>query len=129
VSLQAARVGREAAKALVRRGRNAAMRFKGYLLRNRGRRLAWRDAVNGGRYVGDLVTQHITIGEKRFNLITLRADDPVTLADPGPVCACAARRLPLAIRLRGFERVARGTATYAFGACGKPETVGTARRS
>jgi hypothetical protein len=89
------------------------MRFQVYLLRYRGRRLAWRNVMNGPKYIGDLVTHHVTMGEERFNVLTLRPDDP---AVPSPVPPLYEAVLlgfsPLALRLRGFERVERGTAIY-----------------
>lgn len=90
------------------------MRFKIYLLRYRGRRLSWREVVNGPRYVGDLVSERVTVGEEQFSLLTLRCNDPEV---PSPVPALYEPVLlgfsPLALRVRGFERVERGTS-----ACG-----------
>jgi hypothetical protein len=89
------------------------MRFKVYLLRYRGRRLAWREVVNGPKYIGDLVSEQITVGEERFNLISLRADDPVA---PSPIPPLYEPVLlgffTLAFRLRGFESVNRGTSSF-----------------
>jgi len=86
------------------------MRFRVFLLRHRGRRLAWREVVNGPRYVGDLVSEQVTLAEERFSLLTLRCDDPVV---PSPIPALYQPTLlsfsPLALRLRGFERVERGS--------------------
>jgi hypothetical protein len=45
------------------------MRFKVYLLRYRGRRLAWRDVVNGPKYVGDVVSAEVTYGEERYQVL------------------------------------------------------------
>lgn|SRR5688572_18252141 len=89
------------------------MRFKVYLLRDRGRRLPWRDVINGPNYVGDLVSEQVTIGEGRFNLIRLRAEDP---AVPSPIAPLYEPVLlgffTLAFRLRGFESVSRGTSAF-----------------
>jgi hypothetical protein len=89
------------------------MRFKVHLLRYRGRRLAWRDVINGPAHVGDLVSEHVTLAEEHFNLVTLRCDDPVV---PSPIPALYQPVLlgfsPLAFRLRGFERVERGTSVF-----------------
>jgi len=86
------------------------MRFKVYLLRYRGHRLAWRDVLNGSSHVGDLVSHEVTMGEERFSVLTLRSEDPMV---PSPVPALYEPVLvgfaPLAFRLRGFERVERGT--------------------
>jgi hypothetical protein len=90
-----------------------AVRFKVYLLRYRGRRLAWRDVVNGQRHVGNLLSEQVGVGEERYSLITLRGDDPMT---PSPIPPLYEPVLlgfaPLAFRLRGFERVERGTGVY-----------------
>jgi hypothetical protein len=89
------------------------MRFKVYLLRYRGRRLPWRDVVNGQKYVGDLVSEQVTIGAERYNLISLRAADPVA---PSPIPTLYEPVLlgfsTLAFRLRGFESVNRGTSSF-----------------
>lgn len=91
------------------------MIFKVLLLRNRGRRLPWRDVVNGPRHVGHLITHSIDIAGERYNVATLRPVDP--MAEP-PVPALYEPVLlgfsVLAFRLRGFERV--DTARGAFGA-------------
>jgi hypothetical protein len=55
------------------------MRFRVYLLRYRGRRLSWRDVVNGPKYVGDLISELVTVGEERYELLTLRSEDPACL--------------------------------------------------
>ena len=49
--------------------------FKVFLLRNRGRRLAWRDVVNGPRYVGQLTTYAIDIDGERYQVASLRPSD------------------------------------------------------
>jgi hypothetical protein len=90
------------------------MRFKVYLLRHRGRRLAWREVLNGPHCIGDLVTHHITIGRERFTVLTLQSDDPPI---PSPIPSLYEAVLlgfsPLALRIRGFERIERGTGTHA----------------
>jgi hypothetical protein len=53
------------------------MRFKVYLLRKRGRRLAWRDVQNGPRYVGQLVSYAVDKAGERYTVLALRPDDPV----------------------------------------------------
>jgi hypothetical protein len=89
------------------------MRFKVYLLRYQGRRLAWRDVINGPKYVGDLVSEQVTLGEERYNVISLRAEDPVA---PSPIPPLYEPVLlgffTLAFRLRGFESVNRGTSAF-----------------
>jgi hypothetical protein len=86
------------------------MRFKVYLLRYRGHRLAWRDVLNGSAHVGDLVCHEMAIGEERFSVLTLRSEDPM-VASPIPALyePVLLGFAPLAFRLRGFERIERGT--------------------
>jgi hypothetical protein len=89
------------------------MRFKVYLLRNRGRRLAWRDVVNGPKYVGDIVSEQITVGEDRYNLMSLRSQDPMVPSPIPPLYEPVLLGIfPLALRLRGFEAVSRGTHSF-----------------
>jgi hypothetical protein len=89
------------------------MRFKVYLLRYRGRRLPWRQVSNGPKLIGDLISEQVTIGEERYNVITLRAEDP---ARPSPIPPLYEPVLlgffTLAFRLRGFESVTRGTGSF-----------------
>lgn len=74
---------------------------------------AWRDVVNGPKYVGDLVSEHVTIGEGRYQLLTLRPSDPVA---PSPLVPLYEPVLlgffTLAIRVRGFELLNRGTGAF-----------------
>jgi hypothetical protein len=90
------------------------MRFRVYVLRHRGRRLPWRDVINGPRYVGDLVTHHVTVGEERFEVAELRGTDAIA---PPPIPPLYEPVLlgfaPLAFRLRGIERVQRGGEIFA----------------
>ena len=89
------------------------MRFKVSLLRYRGRRLPWRDVSNGPKYIGDLVSEQITMGRERYNVISLRAEDPVA---PSPIPPLYEPVLlgffTLAFRLRGFESVSRGAGSF-----------------
>jgi hypothetical protein len=86
------------------------MRFRVYLLRYHGRRLPWRDVV---KYVGDLISDLVTVGEERYELLTLRSEDP---AMPSPIAPLYEPVLvgffTLALRLRGFESVNRGRSTF-----------------
>jgi hypothetical protein len=75
---------------------------------------AWLGAKwSTGRSTWDLVSEQITVGEERFNLISLRADDPVA---PSPIPPLYEPVLlgffTLAFRLRGFESVNRGTSSF-----------------
>src|SRR5687767_7800024 len=91
----------------------SSMRFKVSLLRHRGRRLAWRDVSNGPKYVGDLVSEQITIGAERYNMISLRPDDPVAAPlIPALYEPVLLGFFTLAFRLRGFESVSRGRASF-----------------
>jgi hypothetical protein len=90
------------------------MRFKVFVLRHRGRRLSWRDVHNGPSFIGHLVTHEMAVGEEKVRVATLRADDP---AAPTPIPPLYEPVLfgvsPLALRLRGFERVERSSGTFA----------------
>jgi hypothetical protein len=89
------------------------MRFKVSLLRYRGRRLEWQEVVNGPKYTGDLVSEQITIGPERYNLISLRAEDPVAASPIPPLYEPVLLGFfTLALRLRGFESVNRGTESF-----------------
>ncbi|MFN2646853.1 MAG: hypothetical protein ABR570_17835 [Burkholderiales bacterium] len=85
------------------------------LLRTRGRRLVWRDVVNGPRYTGQLTTHSIEIDGERYAVATLRPTDSTKgelipeLYEPVLLGFSI-----LAFRLRGFERV--DSARGAFGA-------------
>src|SRR6267142_1382813 len=54
------------------------MRFRVYPLRYRGRRLAWREVINGPTYVADLHTHEVKAGEERCTVATLLPDDPAS---------------------------------------------------
>jgi len=89
------------------------VRFKVYLLRQRGRRLPWREAQNGPAYVGTLVTHREEHGGERYNVTTLQPDDPMSTDRPPPLCeAVLLGFAPIAFRLRGFERVGQGDNAY-----------------
>jgi hypothetical protein len=90
------------------------MRFKVSLMRRRGRRLPWREVMNGQNYVGELVTHLVHHGEEQFEVATLRL----------PGCPKGRELVPdlyepvlirfatLAFRLRGYERVGDGENAY-----------------
>ena len=82
------------------------MRFRVYLLRHHGRRLAWREVCNGRSAVGELVTSIRLVGDTRYLVASLMpVEEPVSgplLPDLyEPVLTGVA---PLALRLRGIER-------------------------
>ena len=82
------------------------MRFKVYLLRRRGRRLAWRDVVNGPCHVGEVVTHGVEMGTERYLVATLRPPDPIAAAPvPELYEPVLVGFSTLAFRLRGYERV------------------------
>jgi hypothetical protein len=82
------------------------VRFKVYLLRRRGRRLPWRQVMEGPFFVGELISHSVEAGGERYKMLTLRPPDPMA---PSPVPELyepvLVRFAPLAFRLRGFERV------------------------
>jgi hypothetical protein len=89
------------------------MRFRVYLLRYRGRRLPWRHVVNGPKYVGDLVSEQVTVAEERYERLTLRSEDPAVPSGIPPLYEPVLLGFfTLAVRLRGFESVNRGTSTF-----------------
>lgn len=86
------------------------MHFKIYLMRRRGRRLPWREVANGPSFVGELTTYSVDHGRERYRVATLvLSGSPMakelvpTLYEPVLVSVG-----PLALRLRGFERVGQG---------------------
>lgn len=83
------------------------MRFKVYLLRQRGRRLPWREAKNGPVYVGTLVTHMEERGGERYKVTQLQPDaGPMSQERPPDLYeAQVIGFAPIAFRLRGFERL------------------------
>jgi hypothetical protein len=82
------------------------VKFKVSLLRKRGRRLSWRDVVNGPSHVGDLVTHDLVLRGWRYNVASLRPGDPMTQSPiPDLYEPVLVGFAPLAFRLRGYERV------------------------
>jgi hypothetical protein len=89
------------------------MRFRVYLLRYRGQRLDWRDVVNGPKYVGDLISEQVTVGDERYELLTLRSEDPAVASPVPPLYEPVLLGFfTLAVRLRGFESVNRRTSSF-----------------
>jgi hypothetical protein len=89
------------------------MRFKVYLLRHRGRRLAWRDVHNGRSYVGRLAMHVEHRNGEHYRVLKLEPSDPISENRPPalyePVLLAFA---PLALRLRGFERIEEQNGGY-----------------
>jgi hypothetical protein len=89
------------------------LRFKVYLLRQRGRRLSWREAQNGPTYVGRLVTHSEEHGGERYSVTRIQPDDPMASGSmPELYEAVLLGFAPIAFRLRGFERVGQGGDAY-----------------
>ena len=91
------------------------MRFRVYLLRRHGRRLRWRDVLNGPSHVGDLRTYAIDRSGERYRVATL-----VSLESPiGPPSVPDLYEpmllgfSTLAFRIRGFERIDSASSHYA----------------
>ena len=53
------------------------MKVRVYPMRQRGRRLPWRDIENGPSFVGTLLSYRIKHGEQDFEAVTLKSGDPV----------------------------------------------------
>lgn len=83
------------------------MRFKGYLMRRRGRRLPWRDAMNGPAFVGDLRTHTIAIMPGSATTSPCSRHPTHRQASPVPDLyePVMLGFSMLALRLRGFERL------------------------
>jgi hypothetical protein len=90
------------------------MKFTVYLLRRRGVRLAWREVRNGPRHTGQLTSYRVDKAGESFNVAALSPDDPQAerlvpdLFEPVLIGLS-----PLALRLRGFERIENGEGTFA----------------
>ena len=83
------------------------MRFKVYLLRRAGRRLAWRDVVNDAPHTGELITHVVASRGRQYHAASLR---PVAApAGPPSIPDLYEPVLlgfsSLAFRLRGYERL------------------------
>jgi hypothetical protein len=82
------------------------MIFKVYLMRRGGRRLSWRDMINGPAYVGDLSLGSVTSRNSVYKVAELFTSGGIatrllpTLYEPVVIGIA-----PLAMQLRGFERM------------------------
>jgi hypothetical protein len=80
------------------------VKFKVVCLRNRGRRLPWREVRNGPWHVGQLLSHHVNVKGQRQNVVTLRPADPMV---ESPIADLYEPVLigfsVLAFRIRGFE--------------------------
>ena len=84
----------------------SGMRFKVYLLRQRGRRRPWRDVKNGRAYTGTLVSHVEQHKGRQYSVLQLEQRDPMSADRPPPLYEPVLLGFaPLAFRLRGFERV------------------------
>ena len=83
------------------------MRFRVYRLRRAGRRLDWRDVVNGTPHVGELITHVVATRGRQYSALSLRPID-APAGEPAipdlfePVLLSVSS---LALRLRGYERL------------------------
>ena len=86
--------------------RSTSMIFKVYLMRRGGRRLNWSDTINGQPYIGDLTLGCVATGDNAYKVAELVTSGGICrrLLPPlyEPVVISIA---PLAMRLRGFERM------------------------
>jgi|SRR5690349_5662362 hypothetical protein len=90
------------------------MRFRVYLLRQRGRRIPWRDLKNGRTYLGTLTTCVFDKKGERYNAVEVVPADPMSADRPPPLYEPVLLGFaPLAFRLRGFERVDAPDGSYA----------------
>jgi hypothetical protein len=92
---------------------NAAMRFRVFLLRERGRRRPSRDVQVGPSYIGDLQTYYIMNAGAPYQVATLRMGNGMVgkpLPDLyEPVLDAVA---PQAMIIRGYERIGEGGGAY-----------------
>ena len=89
------------------------MLFRIRPLRERGRRLPWREVVNGPVYRGELLTYELQAGSQRVRVAALNGLEPAvakTLPELfEPVLVGVA---PLALVLRGYERIESDRGAY-----------------
>ena len=82
------------------------MRFRVYPMRQRGRRLPWREIENGPSYVGALQSYRIKHGDQDYDALSLSASTP---AEAKPLPDLYEPTLVLfaqtAFVLRGYERM------------------------
>jgi len=82
------------------------MIFKVYLMRTSGRRRPWRDILNGPAYVGDLRTMTEKRGEAIFTQALLISAGALAQSQlPALYEPVLVNIAPMAMRLRGFERM------------------------
>jgi hypothetical protein len=86
------------------------MRFKVYTMRRCGRRLAWRDVINGPAYIGDLRSHTVEHGSSRYEVLTLFDSDAPNAGRSIPDLyePVLVRMTVLAFRVRGYERLEAG---------------------
>jgi hypothetical protein len=82
------------------------MIFKVYLMRRGGRKLSWQDTINGQAYVGDLSLGSVSTSKSVYKVAELISPGGIatqllpTLYEPVLIGIA-----PLAMQLRGFERM------------------------
>jgi hypothetical protein len=83
------------------------MKFKVYPMREKGRRLEWRDVKNGPSYVGDLRYQEIRLGDNAHRVATLFTGNKPDAKNilPDLFNPTLTELSTLSFRLRGHERI------------------------
>jgi hypothetical protein len=83
------------------------MKVRVYPMRQRGRRLPWREIENGPSFVGGLISYTTKHGENSYSVLALQTGNPTEERKPlsdlyEPVLLLFA---PNAFVLRGYERI------------------------
>jgi len=83
------------------------MKVRVYPMRQRGRRLPWREIENGPSFVGALISYTTKHGESTYSVLALQSGNPAEKEKPLPDLYEPALVLfaPNAFVLRGYERV------------------------
>ena len=82
------------------------MIFKVYLMRRGGRKLSWRDTINGPAFVGDLTLANVTSRNGLYKVAELIKPGGIATVLLPPLYEPVLTGIaPLAMVLRGFERM------------------------
>ena len=82
------------------------MIFKVYLMRRGGRKLSWRDTINGPAFIGDLTLGNVTSRNGVFKVAQLITPGGIATVLLPPLYEPVLTGIaPLAMVLRGFERM------------------------
>jgi len=80
--------------------------FKVYLMRRGGRKLSWRDTINGPAFIGDLTLGNVTSRNGVFKVAQLITPGGIATVLLPPLYEPVLTGIaPLAMVLRGFERM------------------------